>query len=72
MSSASCRCSSRRCERVKLPLEVATFNVVAPLALALDGYVALFAITTVVEFGPEVSRSNTHCWYMWCCWRTCS
>jgi hypothetical protein len=50
---------SCRCERVELPLEVTTLDVVTPLALTLDDDAAIFAIMTAVEFGPEVSRSDS-------------
>jgi hypothetical protein len=51
--------SSCRPEWVELPHEVATLDVAAPLMLALVGDAAVFAITTAVELGLEVSRSDT-------------
>jgi hypothetical protein len=71
-----CRCTSRQCERVKLPLKVATLDVVEPLTLALDGDAAVLTIVTAVEFGLEVGCSDTCCWYtqhhwyMWLHWYT--
>jgi hypothetical protein len=55
----SCRRFSRWCERVELPLKVTTLDVVAPLAVALDGDVVVFAITIAVEFELEVSCRDT-------------
>jgi hypothetical protein len=63
MRSVCCMGSSCWRERVELPFEVATLNVVAPLALALDGDVVVFTITTAVEFGPVVSCSDACRWY---------
>jgi hypothetical protein len=63
------RRSSRLSERVQLPLEVRTLDVVAPLALALDGVAVVFPIVIVVEFGPVVGHSDTCGWYKrrrWC------
>jgi hypothetical protein len=71
MHSACCRCSLRQCERVELPLEVMTLDVVAPLVQTLDGDVTIFPIPTVGEFVLEVGCSYTCHWYTWCCWGTC-
>jgi hypothetical protein len=58
--------------RVELPLEVITLDVVSPLVLTLDGDMAIFAIATVVEYGPEVSRSDACRWYTGHSTRMCS
>jgi hypothetical protein len=43
-----------------------------PLVLTLDGDAAIFNITTVVEHGPEVGRSDACRWYMWWGQRVCT
>jgi hypothetical protein len=63
---------SCRSERIELPLEVTTLDVAAPLALTLDGDVAIFNIMTAVEFSPEVSHSDACCWYTQRGWRACN
>jgi hypothetical protein len=45
---------------------------VVPLTLTLNGDVAIFTITTAVEFGPEVSYSHACHWYMQRGWRACT
>jgi hypothetical protein len=55
---ACCRCFSCPYESVELPLKVMTHDVVAPLALTLDGDADIFTIMMAVEFGSEVSRSD--------------
>jgi hypothetical protein len=72
MRAVHCMRFLRRCERVELPLEVATLDVVVPLTLTLDGDAAIFASTTVVELGLEVSHSDARCWYTQRGWRMCS
>jgi hypothetical protein len=58
--------------RVKLPHEVTTLDVAAPLTLALDSDAAIFAITTAIEFGPEASHGDACCWNAQRGWRACS
>jgi hypothetical protein len=59
-------------EGVELPFEVTTLDVAVPLVLTLDGDAAIFNITTVVEHGPEVGRSDACRWYMWWGQRVCT
>jgi hypothetical protein len=55
-------CASHASVRVELPLEVMTLDVATPLTLVLDGNMAIFTITAMVEFSPEVSHSGTCRW----------
>jgi hypothetical protein len=42
------------CMKVEVSLEVATLDVLAPLAIALDGGATVLPTSTAVDFLPEV------------------
>jgi hypothetical protein len=52
-------------EGVKILLTVKTLEVMAPLALVLNGDVTIFTFTMAVELSPKMGCSNVGHWHAW-------